>query len=176
MLSGGFWRRADKFPDIIPTVSKKYDGFTDTNGEVVMFKLDKIVDVYSVATGEESPLNSIGEVFTNARGYNPNRDEGTGMFTFGSKGESTGVLDRDMTQVDTSYRGSHGAPNREDEVSSPGHDLSGDRGTFPSDIYSERASRLYSSGYTALDKEAADVIQSMRGNKNKKSQCIPSCS
>lgn len=101
----------------------------------------------------------------NARGYNPNRDTKTGRFTFGSGGKDGGSLGTDMTQVDTSYRGSHGAPNRDDGVSSPGHDLTN---TFPSDIYSDRAARLYSSGYKDIDREAVDIIHSVHNKPNAK--------
>lgn len=101
----------------------------------------------------------------NARGYNPNRDPETGQFTFGSGGEDGGSLGTDMTQVDTSYRGSHGAPNRDDGVSSPGHDLTN---TFPSDIYSSDAARRYPSGYDAIDKEAIQIIHSVHNKPNAK--------
>lgn len=95
------------------------------------------------------------------RGYNPNRDPKTGKFTWGTgKGVDGGSLGRDMTQVDTSYRGSHGAPNRDDEISSPGHNLAD---TFPADIYSGQAARLYGSGYPALDQQAVDIIHSVQG-------------
>jgi hypothetical protein len=65
------------------------------------------------------------------------------------------------------YRGSHQPPHPDDDVGAPIHDLSG---VFPDDIYSSKGAQYYGhhGGNHPLDRKAIAVIQSARGNPNKK--------
>jgi hypothetical protein len=52
----GMWRRADKYPSVIPDVKKAgYKGFTDVNGEIVMFDRSSLTDLYNQATKPTKP-------------------------------------------------------------------------------------------------------------------------
>lgn len=64
--------------------------------------------------------------------------------------------------LDTSYRGSHTAPNR--EFGAPLYDLTGGGQMYPADVYSPQAVRYYGTGYPKADKEAFDLARRVRGN------------
>ena len=47
----GYWRRADKFPDLIPNIKKSgYKAFQDVNGEIVVLDKKAVTDLYNQAT------------------------------------------------------------------------------------------------------------------------------
>ena len=58
---------------------------------------------------------------------------------------------------DTSYRGSHTAPRRGQDVAAPGYDLTGGGSVYPDDVYSANGIRYYGSG-SAIDKSAFSII------------------
>jgi hypothetical protein len=70
---------------------------------------------------------------------------------------STGLLD----EIDTSYRGSHTAPYRDDEGYNPS--LDDVSSMYGDDIYTGNALRYFGEGRD-YDKKAIDIIQRMRGN------------
>ena len=64
--------------------------------------------------------------------------------------------------LDTSYRGSHTAPNP--EFGAPLYDLTGGGQMYPADVYSSKAVQYYGTGYTKADKEAFALANKVRGN------------
>lgn len=66
--------------------------------------------------------------------------------------------------LDTTYRGSHTAPNR--EFGAPLHDLTGGGQMYPADVYSPKAAQYYGTGYPMADKQAFDLARRVRGNPN----------
>jgi hypothetical protein len=66
--------------------------------------------------------------------------------------------------LDTTYRSSHKAPNR--EFGAPLHDLTGGGQMYPADVYSPKAAQYYGTGYPMADKQAFDLARRVRGNPN----------
>jgi hypothetical protein len=66
--------------------------------------------------------------------------------------------------LDTSYRGSHTAPNR--EFGAPLYDLTGGGQMYPADVYSPKAAQYYGTGYPMADRQAFDLARRVRGNPN----------
>jgi hypothetical protein len=66
--------------------------------------------------------------------------------------------------LDTTYRGSHTAPNR--EFGAPLHDLTGGGQMYPADVYSPKAAQYYGTGYPMADRQAFDLARRVRGNPN----------
>lgn len=64
--------------------------------------------------------------------------------------------------LDTTYRSSHTAPNR--EFGAPLHDLTGGGQMYPADVYSPKATQYYGTGYPIADKQAFDLARRVRGN------------
>jgi hypothetical protein len=70
-----------------------------------------------------------------------------------------------MVGNDVSYRGSHTAPRKSDDVAAPGHDLTGGGSVYPQDVYSANGPRYYGDG-SDLDRSAFAIINSIKGNPN----------
>lgn len=87
-----------------------------------------------------------------ADAYNP-----IGMTVRASNPVSGGLLD-------TTYRGSHTAPNR--EFGAPLFDLTGGGQMYPADVYSSKAAQYYGTGYPVADRQAFDLARRVRGNPN----------
>lgn len=87
-----------------------------------------------------------------ADAYNP-----MGMTVRAPKPVSGGLLD-------TTYRSSHTAPNR--EFGAPLHDLTGGGQMYPADVYSPQAAQYYGTGYPVADRQAFDLARRVRGNPN----------
>jgi len=66
--------------------------------------------------------------------------------------------------LDTTYRSSHTAPNR--EFGAPLYDLTGGGQMYPADVYSAKATQYYGTGYPKADREAFDLARRVRGNPN----------
>ena len=64
--------------------------------------------------------------------------------------------------LDTSYRGSHTAPNP--EFGAPLYDLTGGGQMYPADVYSPKAVQYYGTGFPKADKEAFALANKVRGN------------
>jgi hypothetical protein len=64
--------------------------------------------------------------------------------------------------LDTTYRGSHTAPNR--EFGAPLFDLTGGGQMYPADVYSPKAAQYYGTGYPVADRQAFDLARRVRGN------------
>lgn len=61
----GMWRRADKYPSVIPDVKKAgYKGFTDVNGEIVMFDRSSLTDLYNQATKPKAYYQNVPKSYT----------------------------------------------------------------------------------------------------------------
>lgn len=69
------------------------------------------------------------------------------------------MLRKILSEIDDDYRSQHTAPSKED---SPMYDLSN---TYPDDIYSSDAVRLYGDG-SAYDWDSMSTIQSAKGKPN----------